>query len=135
MSNITKRQRLLSRIFGILSFLLAIAPAIVFVIMGFACGTPTQKIAIGFTGITAIVLLVFSLISKLKIKKSVFWIAMFGMIGLFDSLGYMFIIVGVGQILDEIIVSPLHHRFKEDYHTNKQIDKREKLNGEQSTNT
>lgn len=38
--------------------------------------------------------------------------------------------MGICTILDELIISPLHRRWKTDYRTNKQIDKRTVINND-----
>lgn len=126
MSDITRKKRFLSRLTFWLSIALTLVPSAVFVVQGFIEGDTSQKVCIGFTAVAALIIFIFSLFSKVNMRRSIFWVLIFGMIALFDRLGTMFIIVGVCQMVDEIIVEPLHHRFKEDYHTNKQIDKREK---------
>lgn len=129
MSDITKSYNAKSKITFFLSLSLNIIPMLIFVIIGFCQGDVTQKVAIGFTAIAALVLGTIMLLSKAKLGRSLFWIIFLVMYVFMTNLYPIIIAMGICTIIDDLIVSPLHSRWNTDYHTNKQIDKRENING------
>lgn len=126
MSDTTKKLRNKSRFTWWLSIMLTMVPMSVFVTIGFVNGTTQQKVAIGFTAIASIILAVISLMSKMNIKRSIFYVILIGLYVVMKDLYPLLITMGVCTLADDIVVSPLHNRYNTDYHTNKQIDKREK---------
>lgn len=130
MSEVTKKKRIAKNVLFLISWALTIVPSALFIIEGFYYGETKEKICIGFVALASIILGVFMVLSKANLKRTIFWIVMLGCIAIMDNLRDLIIIMGACNIADEILISPLHNRFKEDYHTNKQIDKREKINGE-----
>lgn len=124
LSNATKRLRRKSRLTWWLGFLLNIVPMMVFVIIGFINGSTEQKVSIGFTAIAAIILGCIMMLSKMNVKRSIFWIVFVGLYFVMQDLYPMIITMGACTLIDELIIDPIHNRANADYHTNKQIDKR-----------
>lgn len=124
MSDITKSKRFAARITGLLSFLLSIGPAIYFVTEAFINGEMKQKFTIGALCTIVLILSVIMWLTKYNLRRTIFWILVFGIFAVADKLAVMFIIMGVCNIIDEVIMTPLHKSFKTAYKTNKEIDKR-----------
>lgn len=113
------------RIFSILSLLLNVGPLAVYVIKALICSTFThQKIALSMTVLIVLILTIISLVNKV-VMKSRLWIIL---IGLYICLEYILtplIIIGVCQVVDELIVSPLKVHYRDRYKINKEIDLRQ----------
>lgn len=124
LSTSTKKMRRKSRLTWWLSFLLNIVPMLVFVIIGFVNGSTEQKVSIGFTAIAAIILSCIMMLSKMNMKRSIFWIVFVGLYFVMQDLYPLIITMGACTLIDELIIEPIHDRANADYHINKQIDKR-----------
>ena len=124
MSGTTKHKRFASRLTGILSFLLSIGPAIYFISVAFINGDIKQKMSIGALCTIVLILTAIMWLTKYNLRRTIFWILVFGIFIVADKLAVMFIIMGVCNIVDEVIMTPLHKSFKTSYKTNKEIDKR-----------
>lgn len=119
----TKTYKFRKNICLLLSILCKFGPLIVFTIMGFLQAEGKEKLALGMTAISTIIIAAIAAMRHIHLKSTIYVL----MIGLWISLDRLlpFIItIAICTILDELIFSPLYKRFKEDYHTNKQIDKR-----------
>ena len=119
----TKTYKFKMIITGILSILCTIGPLVVFTIMGLVEGEGTEKLVLTMTSVGAIIIALIAVMKKIHLK-SVTYILMIGLWVALDKLLPFILTVAICTIVDEIIISPLHKRWKEDYHTNKQIDKR-----------
>ena len=108
---------------GILSFLCSFGPLIVFTIMGLAQGEGKEKIVLAMTMVGAIMIALIAAMKKIHLRSTTF-ILMIGLWVALDRLLPFILTVAICTIIDELILTPLYKRFKEDYHTNKQIDKR-----------
>lgn len=108
---------------GILSFLCSFGPLIVFTIMGFIQGEGKQKIVLTMTMVGAIIIASVSAMRKIHLRSTTF-ILMIGLLIALDRLFPFIMTITICTILDELLFTPLYHRFKENYHINKQIDKR-----------
>lgn len=119
----TKSYKCKMIITGILSFLCAFGPLLVFTIMGLVQGEGKEKIVLAMTMVGAIVIALIAAMKKIHLRSTTF-ILMIGLWIALDRLLPFIITIAICTIVDELILTPLFHRFKEDYHTNKQIDKR-----------
>ena len=108
---------------GILSFLCSFGPLIVFTIMGLAQGEGKEKIVLAMTMVGAIMIALIAAMKKIHLRSTTF-ILMIGLWVALDRLLPFILTIAICTIIDELILTPLYKRFKEDYHTNKQIDKR-----------
>ena len=124
-SNITKRYRNLKNIFGFFSFVCVIGPLVTFISMGLMQGEGQEKLCLTLTSVASIILALLGLMRKVHLRSTVY-IAMIGLWIALDNIVPFIITLGLCTIFDELLFSPLYKRFKEDYHTNKQIDKRYK---------
>lgn len=119
----TKSYKCKMIITGILSFLCSFGPLIVFTIMGLAQGEGKEKIVLAMTMVGAIMISLIAAMKKIYLRSTTF-ILMIGLWVALDRLLPFILTVAICTIIDELILTPLYKRFKEDYHTNKQIDKR-----------
>lgn len=119
----TKIYKIRKNICGFLSVICTIGPLIVFVIMGLIQGEGQEKLCLTLTSIASIILGLLAIMKKVHLKSTTY-VAMIGLWIALDNIIPFIITLGVCTILDEIIFTPLYHRFKEDYYTHKQIDKR-----------
>ena len=116
---------------GILSFLCSFGPLIVFTVMGLVQGDNKDKIVLTMTLMGAIGVAAFAALRKVNMR-SVTYILMIGLWVALDRLLPFILTVAICTIFDELVFTPLHKRWKEDYHTHKQIDKRIVVNKEVS---
>lgn len=119
----TKNYKFKMIITAILSFLCSFGPLIVFVIMGLIEGEGKEKLVLTMTMVGAIILSMIAAMKKIHLR-SVTYIVMIGLWVALDRLLPFILTIVICTILDELIFTPLHKRWKEDYYTNKQIDKR-----------
>lgn len=125
MSDITKKLRLKSAITFWLSVALNVVPMLVFIIAGISTQEVEQKVVLSLTAMIAAVIGVIMLVSKAKLGRVLFWIVFLVMYICMNDLKALIITMGICTLLDDLVIKHLHHRWNEDYHTNKQIDKRE----------
>lgn len=124
MSKTTKNLRLKSAITFWLSVCLNVVPVAIFVIQGISTVEVEYKVVLSITAIIALVLGAIMLIAKAKLGRVLFWLVFLSMYCCMQDLKALVITMAVCTLLDDLIVKHLHHRFNEDFHTNKQIDKR-----------
>ena len=113
------------RICRILSLLLNIGP-LAFYVISALCGASLihEKIALSMTVLVVIILTFISLINKVAMKSRI-WILLIGIYIALDHILGPLIVIGVCQVLDELIVSPLKEHYKNRYTINKEIDLRQ----------
>lgn len=122
-SDITKKYRTISIVLFWLSIIVTIAPVIVYAVLGFVNGTIQEKLGLGITLIVAIILVLINVIFKYHIR-SVLWIAVLGIYFCIDNIMPLLLIVAIGTILDEFLLTPLHKHYKAKAKINREIDKR-----------
>lgn len=119
----TKSYKIKKNIAFFLSLLCSFGPLIVFTIMGLVQGEGKEKICLTLTSISSIILAAICSMRKIHLRSTIY-ILMIGLWIALDDLLPFIITLMICTMLDELIFTPLHKRWKEDYHTNKQIDKR-----------
>lgn len=119
----TKNYKFKKNITFILSMLCSIGPLVVFTIMGIIQGEGVEKISLTLTAISSIVLAVIAILNKIHLRSTTY-ILMIGLWIALDNLLPFVITLMICTMLDELVLTPLHNRWKEDYHTNKQFDRR-----------
>lgn len=123
-SKITSSYRVKYWMFFIMSILLNIGPLAFYAIKALIeADLVHEKVTLCMTVIIVLMLTICSLISK-HAMRSRLWIILIGIYICLDYIMTPLIIIACCQVVDELIVSPLAHRFKEDLSTNKQIDRR-----------
>lgn len=119
----TKTYKCKMIIAGTLSFLCTYGPLITFIIMGLIQGKEQEKITLTITLVGAIALAALGALRKVQFRSTIF-IVMIGLWVALDRLMPFMLTLAICTILDETIFHPLYVRWREDYRTNKQIDKR-----------
>lgn len=108
----------------ILSFLLNVGPITAYCVIAFVEGTVlVEKVALSMTLFVVAILSVIAWSNKLVLRSRL-WILLAGLFFVLDAFAAPIIIIGVCQVLDELIVSPIKHRIKTRYIVNKEIDRR-----------
>lgn len=122
-SQITRKYANLSILFGCLSFLVLAAPIIYYAVLAFINGETTEKFTLGITFVMAAIFLAINVIFKYHIRSTV-WVVVLGIYCCLDNIQTLLIMVAVGTIIDEFILSPLHKSYKQKAGINREIDKR-----------
>lgn len=119
----TKNYKIKKNITLIFSILCSIGPLVVFTIIGLVQGEGVEKISLTLTAISSIVLAVLAVLRKIHLRSTIY-VLMIGLWIALDNILPFVITLMVCTMLDELLFTPLYKRWKEDYHTNKQFDKR-----------
>lgn len=122
-SDITKKYSMLSRLFFWLSIIISFVPVLVYVVLGFVNGEIGQKITLGMTLFIAIILFAINMIFKFHVRSAL-WILVLGIYFCLDKILPLLLMVAVGTILDEFLLTPLHKSYKSKAKINLEIDKR-----------
>lgn len=120
----TKKYGRLAILFEVLSWLILTVPMIVFIVMGFITGAVVSKVALGLTAVAALIILAVSALQKLKLR-SPFWILTIGLSFCLTEIYPLLLFMGIGTILDELILSPLGKHYHSLHTINREIDKRQ----------
>ena len=123
MSEVTKKYKRLSFIFGLLSLLCTVAPVTYFTILGFANGEIRSKVTLGCTLMLCLILVAINIIKKENLRSPVY-IMILGIYMCLDNLLSLFLIMAITTILDEMVFEPLHRTYKNRAVINREIDKR-----------
>lgn len=122
--NATRKYRKLSFLFGFISVLLNIAPFTIYAFIALVDSALIyQKIALSMTVLVVAILSLVAFINKVAMKSRL-WIVLVGIYVCLGEIITPLIIIAVCQVLDELIVSPLHKNFRNKKTINKEIDKR-----------
>lgn len=122
--NATRKYRKLSFLFGSISVLLNIAPFTIYAFIALVDSALIyQKIALSMTVLVVAILSLVALVNKVAMKSRL-WIVLVGIYVCLGEIITPLIIIAVCQVLDELIVSPLHKNFRNKKIINKEIDKR-----------
>lgn len=123
MSDITKKYTKLSHLFATLSIVLTIFPIFVYVILAFAKGQVQQKMTLGITVTISLLLVAINMVFKYHLRSTL-WILTLGIYFCIDNIMPLLLMVAIGTIVDEFILTPLHKSYKSKANINKEIDKR-----------
>lgn len=129
MTEATKKARKRAIITAITSFLLMAIPLAIFVGIGFHKTNINGKVCISFIGIMAIVLTILMVLMKVRLRRTLFWLVMIAVYIGFSKMQAVIFTMAACNVLDEVIVSPLHRYYVAKYIRNKDLDERAKLNG------
>ena len=123
MSDITKRYKLKALIFQCLSTLVLAAPIIYYTILGFINGETTEKFTLGITFVMAAIMFSINILFKHHIRSTL-WVIVLGIYLCLDNIQALLIMVAIGTILDEFLLTPLYKSYKNKANINREIDKR-----------
>lgn len=122
-SKMTKKYTTLSAIFFWLSLIVTLLPVLIGVIVGFVQGDIHSRMILSITVVVAFLLFIVNVIFKYHIR-SVLWILILGIYFCLDNMMPLLLVVAIGTIVDEFILTPLHKSFKNKKQINIEIDKR-----------
>lgn len=124
MSQRTKNFKILYIIFSIISFLLTLGPVLFYIVKGYIDADLTkEKVALTGVILCAIILTAVNVLIKHHIRSTI-WLLMLGIYYCVDNIMPLLLMIAIGTILDELIVSPLKKSFKNKKIINSEIDKR-----------
>jgi hypothetical protein len=93
-------------------------------VVAFVEGTVlVEKVALSMTLLVVAILSVIAWANKLVLRSRL-WILLAGLFFVLEAFAMPIIIIGVCQVVDELLVSPIKHRVKVRYTVNKEIDRR-----------
>lgn len=121
----TKSEKFKYILCKVASFSLCIMPLLIYIVLGFLDGDiqKGEKVFLGFTCITALILTIVNLLMKYHLRSPMF-LLMLGIYYAMNNVLTVFIIISAGVVLDEFIFSPLARKHKQKYIINKEIDDR-----------
>ena len=125
-SEITKRYSHYALLFHLLSVLVLLLPLAYYAVLGFIHGETVEKFTLGCTFAIACCLVAANVIFKYHIRSTV-WVLVLGIYFCLDNIQTLLIMVAVGTILDEFVLTPLYKSYSKKAGINREIDKR--LNG------
>lgn len=116
-----KKNQLLCRLFFILSVFCTWAPLIVF--LGFAMkeATAVQKVSISICYLASIIITVFNIIAKKKLR-SPFYIILIGLYTGLESILPCLLTLTITSVLDEFCFHPLYTLYKTKYVSSKEAE-------------
>ena len=124
MSQRTKHFTVLYWLFATLSFLLTLGPLLFYIVKGYIEADVTkEKVALTGILLCAIILVAINFLMKHQIRSTV-WLILLGIYYCVDNIMPLLLMIAIGTILDEFIVSPLKKSFKNKKTINREIDKR-----------
>lgn len=119
----TKTYKFKKNICFLFSMMCSFGPLLVFSIMGFVQAEGVHKLSLSLTLICAIIIAAISALKKIHLRSTIY-IVMIGLWMALDRLLPFILTIAVCTIFDELVFTPLYKRYKEDYHTNLQLDRR-----------
>jgi uncharacterized membrane protein YhaH (DUF805 family) len=126
----TQHCRKMYWIFNLAHFLALFGPFAYYIPYCFIKGENTEKIAVGLSVLTSIILLVMAFIIDVKhrngLNKTAFWILILGVIYVLNSVNITILvcIMAVISIIDELVFIKLRDLFMAKLNANKEIDRR-----------
>lgn len=124
MSETTKHYRLWYWVFFIFSILLNVSPLAGYAIKAMIeSDLIYEKVTLVTTVFIVLIMTCVSLVNKVAMRSRL-WVILIGLYFCLDYILTPLMIIAVCQIVDELIVSPLKHSFREKLVINKQIDRR-----------
>ena len=110
----------------LLSVLITLLPVVYYVIKGFAdesIGTK-QKACLGCMVCLAITLYLINVLMKYSIRSTI-WILLLGVYVCLEDILPLILMLAIGTIIDEFILTPLKKHYASVYKINREIDRRE----------
>lgn len=119
----TNKYKHLSRLFLAISIIITFFPIGFYTVYAFIAGTAGQKFVMGGLFTTAIIMVGLNALMKLSLRSPI-WLLLIGVYSAISSIMPLLLMIAFGTILDEILITPLHKKYKNLYTINAQIDKR-----------
>lgn len=124
MSATTQNLKKKTLILHFTSWVLTFAPILIYLCIAMYKSNEITKPALAISITVAALFTFANLLLKYSIRSTV-WILLIGIYVALKNITPLLIIIAVCTIMDEFIVHPLYKRYKERYHINKEIDKRQ----------
>lgn len=122
-SQATKKYRVLSIIFGLLSLAATLAPLAYYCGLALVYGGVAQKATLGLMVTAAAIITVLNLLFKTHYRSAI-WLVILGIYVCIQNLLPLLVMVAILTILDEFLLTPLYKSFKNKATINREIDKR-----------
>lgn len=106
-----------------LSLLVLLAPIFAFTIKAFIVGETIEKLALGGLAVSAMVLVCVNILMKAHLRSPV-WLCLLGIYFALENILPLILMLAIGTVLDELLLTPLHKHFKSKASINYEIDKR-----------
>lgn len=120
----TKRYKIAKNVLKLISILLNAAPILVYVIIAFASSNLVhEKVTLSMTVVVAIILTLVTAVNKVQLRSRL-WIILIGIYVCLKEIMTPILLTALCQVLDELVVSPLHASYKQKYIIHREIDKR-----------
>lgn len=123
MSDRTKSLRIKFWIWRILSALATVGPMAVWGVKGWINGEVGSKVALGLSITVAVILAIFNLVAKHKMR-CVGWILLLGIYSCLKDINTLLLVVALCSVLDDFLLTPMYTRVLIKYQINKEIDAR-----------
>jgi hypothetical protein len=124
MSQTTKKYRIWSILFSVLSLLANIAPLAIYAIVGLMDATlVVEKVGLAASIFVVLIMSLVAWVNKTTLRSRV-WIILLGLYICLNNFITPLIIIACCQIADEWILSPMHKFCHDRYVINREIDKR-----------
>ena len=124
----TRQCRLLTWIFEGLHFLCLFGPLLYFIPYGYATGDTVSKVAMSFTVVVAIILLVMSVLvsvtARADLHRTIMWVLIAGVLFALTDVQAFIWIMAITSILDELVFTKVRDYYKHALLSNKEIDRR-----------
>lgn len=122
-TDMTKKYHKLYILFRTLSVIVIFAPMLYYVIKGFIEGETTEKLTLTGTFFIAIILTVVNVLFKYSIRSTL-WIIVLGVYSCIENIMPLLLMIAIGTIIDEFILTPLYKSYRNKYTIHREIDKR-----------
>lgn len=122
-TDMTKKYHKLYILFRTLSVIVIFTPMLYYVIRGFIEGETTEKLTLTGTFFIAIILTVVNVLFKYSIRSTL-WIIVLGVYSCIENIMPLLLMIAIGTIIDEFILTPLYRSYRNKYTIHREIDKR-----------
>lgn len=123
-SKTTKSYRFWAGLMGFLSFLCLVGPFAYYGIEALIGGALVyEKVALVGSVFVVLIMTIVAAINKIALKSSI-WILLFGVFLCLDNFLVPLVVIGITQVADELVFTPLHKHFAAKASINAEIDKR-----------
>lgn len=122
-TDMTKKYHKLYILFRTLSVIVIFAPMLYYVIRGFIEGETTEKLTLTGTFFIAIILTAVNVLFKYSIRSTL-WIIVLGVYSCIENIMPLLLMIAIGTIIDEFILTPLYKSYRNKYTIHREIDKR-----------
>lgn len=122
-SETTKKYRRLAIFILAIQIIVLLAPITTYAVQAFIVGNTVEKLALGGLATASIILCCLNLLMKMKLRSPI-WLCLLGIFFILENILPLIILLAVGTIADELLLTPLYKRFKNQAQINAEIDKR-----------